>query len=343
MRTKKIAAFTMAAVLTAVSVTGCGIKSDTPLIGKIVGLKSDQIFQIEDLICSKQEYMIVLMNTENQYKSDFGGTIDWNTKIDGEETLQTYILKKVKEDISIKYTLAAMAETKNVTLTDEEKAGVTKAATEYFESLSEEEKSYTQADVSDVENVYINYLLADKVYTKLTENASTKVSDEEARVIKIQYIKMSTENTKESKIQSTLKNVVDLVNGGYQTFSREAKQYSEDSIVEKTLKKNEVTEKYEQEAFSLNDGEMSNVIQDGKNFYLVYCVDSYMKKETAKNKQNIIDTAKDEYFHNQYSAYLTDAKTDFNTDVYDDIQLSENDNVKNATLMEVYNTITETK
>lgn len=340
MKRGRIAALTMASILALTSLTGCSLKSDTPIIGKIVGLKSDQIFKIDELICSKPEYMLVLMNTENQYKSDFGGTVDWSAKVDGKTTLQSYVMEKVKEDISVKYTLAAMAENKGVTLTEEEESNIVKAATEYFNSLSDEEKDYTQADVSDVEKVYTNYLLADKVYLKFTENAGTKVSDEEARVIKIQYIRMSTDNNKESKIRSTLKNVIDLVNGGYQEFSREAKQYSEDDAVEKIIKKNEATATYEQEAFSLNNEEMSSIIQDGNDFYLVYCVESYMKDETAENKQSIINSAKEEYFNQQYNYFLEDVKTDFNTDASDDIKLSTNENVKNTSLMEIYDSIT---
>lgn len=343
MKRKKILALTVAASMAAASLTGCSFKSDTPLIGKIVGLKSDEIFKVDELICSKPEYMLVLMNTANQYKSDFGGTVDWSSKVNDKTTLQSYIMKKVKEDISVKYALAAMAAGKNITLTDEEKENITKAATEYFGLLSDEEKKYTGADTSDVEKVYTNYFLADKVYSNLTENAGVKISDEEARVIKIQYIRMSAENNKQNKIKTTLEGVIDLVNGGYQEFSREAKQYSEDNTIEKTIKKNEATAGYEQEAFNLNSKEMSSIIQDGNNYYLVYCVESYMKDDTAKNKQKIIKAAKDEYFNKQYNYFLDDVKTDFNTDAAEDIKLSESSNVKNISLMETYNSIGQEK
>lgn len=343
MNKRKIAAVLVAVSLAATSFSGCSFKSDTPIIGKIVGLKDNEIFKVNELICGKAEYMLVLMNTANQYKSDFGGIADWNSKVDEDTTLESYVMEKVKEDISVKYALAAMAENKEISLTEDEKTNITIAATEYYLTLTEEEKSYTGADVNDVEKVYTNYLLADKVYAELTENAGTKISDEEARVIKIQYIRMSTDKNKENKIQSTYETVTDLVNGGYQPFSREAKQYSEDATIEKTLKKNETTAKHEVEAFNLNSGEVSNIIQDGKNYYLVYCVESYMKDETAKNKQNIINKAKSDYFNKQYNYFLDDAETDFNSSSVEDIELSVSDNVKNTGLLEKYKTITETK
>ncbi len=340
MKKKQFAALGMAVILGISSLSGCGIKTDTPIIGTLVGLDSDQIFQVENLICSREEYMLILMNTQNEYKNDFGGTVDWNAKIDENTTLHDYVMERVKEDITLNYTLAAFATDKGIQLTEEEKTNISAAAGEYFDTLNEAEKDYTEASVTDVESVYTNYLLANKLYSQLTADVGTRVSDEEARVIKIQYIRMSTEKNKESEIKSTYENVIDLVNGGYQQFSREAKQYSEDEVIEKTLKKNEASLKFEQEAFNLSDGEMSEIIQEDNDFYLVYCVNSYMQKETAENKQNIITQLKEDAFQTQYDQFVDNAKTDFNTKAWNKMELSGDENVKNADLMNKYNAMT---
>lgn len=347
MRKRQLTAFVVAAVLASASFTGCDLKTDTPVIGKFVGLEENQIFKVDELICSKPEYMLVLMNTQNQYRNDFGGTvdggdIDWSIKIDDETTLQDFVMEKVKEDITVKYTLAALAQKKGITLSDIELTNISDMAEEYYTSLNEKEKEYTGAEEADVENIFKTYLLADKVYSSLTEHIGANVSDEEARVITIQYIRMNSDKTKANKIESTYQDVTDLVYGGYQQFSREAKQYSEDDVIEKILKKNEVTAVYEKEAFNLNNGEISNIIQDGKNYYLVYCVESYMENETAENKQSIISKMKQEEFNKQYDTFLKEAETDFNTGAWEDIELSDDAaNVRNESLMEIYKKITE--
>lgn len=341
MRKQHLAAFVMATVLATAAFSGCNIKTDTPVIGKIAGLDEKQIFKVNELVCSKAEYMLVLMDTQNQYRSDFGGTIDWNVKVDDETTLQDFVMEKVKEDITVKYTLAALAEKKGISLTDVELTDISDMAEEYYTALNQAEKQYTGAVQTDVESVFRNYLLADKLYSSLTANIGTNVSDEQARVIKIQYIRMNSDNKKETKIKSIYQDVTDLVYGGYQQFSREAKQYSEDDVVEKILKKNEVTATYEKEAFNLSNNEISSIIQDGKNYYLVYCVESYMKKETAENKQNIISKMKQAEFNSQYSKFLEEAETDFNTDSRKDIALSTDVNVTNTSLMDIYKKIVE--
>ncbi len=58
-----------------------------------------------------------------------------------------------------------------------------------------------------------------------------------------------------------------MVEGGYQEFSREAKQYSVDSTVEKDIKKSEATLKYETETFNLTKGKISDIIEDGDSYY----------------------------------------------------------------------------
>lgn len=231
---KKIVALGLVVALSVSSLTGCSFNSKTPVIGKIVGLGSSERFKIDKEVCSKQEYMLVLMDTAGTYKADFGGKVDWNAKVSDNQTLQSYVMQKVKEDITVQYTLASMAKERNISLSTDESSMIKTKAAEYYKSLTSQEKEYTGASQESVESLYKNYYLADKVYDALAAEADAKISDEEARVMKIQYIRMNTDNTKEDKIKSTLKTVTDLVKGGYQTFAREAKQYSEDNVFEKT-------------------------------------------------------------------------------------------------------------
>lgn len=338
---KKIVALGLVVALSVSSLTGCSFNSKTPVIGKIVGLGSSEMFKIDKEVCSKQEYMLVLMDTAGTYKADFGGKVDWNAKVSDNQTLQSYVMQKVKEEITVKYTLASMAKERNISLSTDESSMIKTKAAEYYKSLTSQEKEYTGASQENVESLYKNYYLADKVYDALAAEADAKISDEEARVMKIQYIRMNTDNTKEDKIKSTLKTVTDLVKGGYQTFAREAKQYSEDNVFEKILKKNEATKTYEKSAFNLSNSEISSIIQDGKDYYLVYCVNSYLKSETEKNKEEIIKNAQQTYFNDKYSKYLKDIDVDFNDDQAKKIKLSTDENVKAVNLMTVYNTISK--
>ena len=336
MRKNRFIALGMAVALSVSALSGCGVKSDTPIIGKIVGLEKDEIFKVEDLICKKSEYSLLFMDMQMKYKTDFGGSVDWQAKIDNTRTLEDFVRDKTKEDITARYTMASLAKSRGVTLTANEQKAVEEAATKYYETLGAAEKDYTSATLEDVKNLYTNYMLAEKLYNGLTEHIGENVSDEEARAIQIQYIRISVDKYKKSKVKSIFQDITDLVNGGYQEFSREAKQYSQDETNELILKKNEAIAKFEKEAFKLSDKEISNLIEDGNNYYLLYCVNSYLKEETQANKNKIIQSLKQAEFDNQYQAFLNTADTDFNTTVWENIAISDNAEIKANTLMTYY-------
>lgn len=132
---------------------------------------------------------------------------------------------------------------------------------------------------------------------------------------------MDSSKTKVSKIKSTLNEVKSVVEGGYQEFSREAKQYSVDSTVEKDIKKSEATLKYETEAFNLTKGKISDIIEDGDSYYLVYCVNNYIKDKTTENKKDMVEKAKEAVFNEQYSKFIDGSKNQFNDKQWKKIEL----------------------
>lgn len=334
---KKIISLGMAVILAGTVLTGCKIKSDTPILGKIFGLGGNQIFKVNELVCSKIEYKLVFMDYVNKYKKDFGGDIDWNAKINNDLTMKEYIMDKAKEDISVKYTISSMAEEKNVRLDKDDMAEVVDLSNEYYNKLSQDEKDFTEATLDDVQAVYCNYELADKVYEKVTEDVGNDISEEDARVIKIQYIRMRTDNNTVAEIKSKLNKIAKKVTDEKQDFSKEAKQVSEDDSVEKVLKKNEAKQKFETESFKVNPGQVSKIINDGKNYYLIYCVDNYDKTATATNKAEIIKEAKDQYFAKEYNKYVKSVSKDINTSAWNKIEPEDTKDMKTCNLIELYN------
>ncbi len=335
MKKNRFIAVVSAVILTAGLTAGCSVRTDTPVVGRIFGLKSNQIFQVDKIVCEEPEYKLVLLDRANQYRETFGRTVDWEVKVDEETNLGDYLMEQVKEELSIKYTLASMAITRGIHLAESEKESISEKAEEYFSALSEAEKDYTGADEQTVEELYKNFLLADKLYESLTDKIEDKVSEEEARVIQVQYIRMSVK-TKNAK--ATLEKVAESVRKKEKSFSEQAKRYTEDDLPDKTLKKNEAKEKYEIEAFNLNNNEVSKVIQDGNNYYLVYCVNSYDEKATDENREKIVKEKKDKYFSGQYNKYLDTIDTDFNTRIWKKMELPK-EAFQTKNLMSVYETI----
>lgn len=333
MNKKRVMAAGLSIALACSLLSGCRVKTDTPVIGQLLGLQSDEIFKIGDIICSEAEVKLVLMDKTNKYMQDFGEDVSTKQKI-GDTTLKEYIKQETKNDISVMYTMSALADKNSMTLSDEEKNTIRTAANNYFKELTKEEIEYTGSTSQTVETLYQNYYKANKIYGFLTKDVDTEISDEEARVIKIQYIYIDTSKTEASEAKSTLEEVIGLVKGGYQEFSKEAKQYSDNELTEMKLKKNEAAKDYEKAAFDLSDGKMSSIITQDEGLYLLYCENSYLKDETAKNKKDIIQSDKNSHFKNLYDEYTKDVIADFNTRAWEKIELPSGENISSCSLLE---------
>ena len=337
MKLKKIIALGLALAMTSTMLIGCGCNSDTPIIGTFFGLEDNQVFKVDKLICTKPEYMIQVLDTANSYKAGLGGTADWNAKVTKTKTLNDYIMDKVKENVSVKYTMAAMAKEKQVSLSGGEEEAVKRAASQYYASLTDAEKEFTGAKEKDVAKLYKNYKLADKVFEKVTEEQDASVSDEETRAAKISYIRMSADKHSKEYIDKWLKYARMNVKNNYQPFSREAKQFSDDDTYEKIIYKNEAKKDFEKKVFDMDSGELSGIIQDGKDYYIIRCEDNYLKKESLDNKNKLIEQNKKSYFNKEYKKFVDDVSTDFNSSSVSDVKLPNTNEYVHYNLMDIYN------
>lgn len=315
--------------------TGCDIKTDTPVIGNIMGLTDEQALKMGDVICSTEEAKLVLMNFQNQYKKDFGGQISWDQKL-GDTTLKEFVLDKAETDLSVVYAVSAIAGKNEVTLTDEEEGLIEQAAKEYVSGLTDAEKSYSNATEETVKSVYKNYYLADKEYYIETGSISETISDEEARVMKIQYIYIDTSKTSSEDAQKTLTDVKKQVEKGYQDFLVQANKYSDGDAVERNIKKNEAEREHEIKAFELKEGKISDIITEEDGMYLVKCEKSYLENETLANKEQMIMDSKIKTFESVYAEFLEKNSCDINSKVWEGMSFSNDENVNASNLFEIY-------
>lgn len=337
MKFRKIVALGLTLAMSSAVLFGCGCSSDTPIIGTLFGLKDNQVFKVDKLICNKPEYMVQVLDSANKYKAGFGGKVDWNSKVTKEQNLSQYVMDQVKEAVSVKYVMSSMAKSKQITLSDGEEEAVKNAAHKYYSGLTDAEKKFTGAKEKDVVKLYKNYKLADKVFDKVTEEQETSVSDEETRAAKINYIRMNSDKHSMDYINKWMKYAAMNIKNKYQPFSREAKQFSDDDTYEKIIYKNEAKKQYEKDVFNMESGQLSKIIQDGKDYYIIQCVDNYLKAESLANKNRLIEKNKKEYFNKEYKKYLDDIDTDFNSSSVANVKLPTTAEYNHYNLMTIYN------
>ena len=167
----------------------------------------------------------------------------------------------------------------------------------------------------------IDRTLADKVFAELTEEEEIEVSDDEARVVTFRHImiKKTTEDayTKILMIQDLLSQGAD--------FDSAAEQYSEDVRTEYTVGRGELDAGLEDEIFSMEDGEMSIVLESSEGYHIVLCVSSFNREATEQNKKVLLAQMKWEAFEETYNAFARKQTCEFKEKRWEEIHLDGQD------------------
>lgn len=320
----KVLTFAAAGVLS-LSLWGCSqpIKITT-------GLKDDVIFRLSDEKCSMAEIMITLINEKNQYEKDFGAEI-WDKTVDG-VSMQESIKKSVRERQVYLEAVYMYAKSMDIVLTDEEKTLLSNAAKKYFGTLTDKERELTGAEEEDILNIYKKNFLAEKVYEEVTDDVTYEVSDEEARVMSVMYIYVSKKDgTGETDINEAYKKV----QSGTDFYSL-ALEYSDDAIVQLEIGRGDMVPEVEDKVFGLKDGECTDIIEADNGYYIVRCVEDYLRDKTDSNKEKILQKKKNDEFLKKFEPFMEKQRLDFNDREWDKVELGKYTECKTDTLFDVY-------
>ena len=116
------------------------------------------------------------------------------------------------------------------------------------------------------------------LYEGLSENLSLEISEADTKVIQVSYVFIpGTESyDKAEQLRKT-------INDG-EGFEYACEHAGFEPVLGKTLMKGDMPESFERVAYALIDGEMSEVVEDGKNgYYLILCLEDYMVAESIAN------------------------------------------------------------
>lgn len=293
------AAFLAAIVLTG-SLTGCGTLSNTKIV-LTTGLTGDQLFKVGKSVCTLPEAMIYVMDYKQQYENAYGVEM-WEHDFGG-VTLEEYVKDTIIAQLASIKAVTLLAKENDVTLSDAEKEKVSQAAEEYYSALTDEQKKYMKVEKSDVEDLYTAHALSKKVYTEITKDVNTEVSDDEARIITIQQIHLDSLDNAEI-VKARLDEGKD--------FGTVAAAYNKDSQTTVTLGRGEKEAAYEEAAFSLENDQISDVIETTDGYYILKCVNNFDRDATEANKITMVEKRRDQKFTEAYETLMANTPSEFN-------------------------------
>lgn len=338
---KKYFNFILVIMVTALLLSGCGDREYV----LTTGFKSDELMRINNKSCYLSEMMLYLTTVQNQYEAVYGKDI-WQQSQDGES-----LEKKVKDMVLAKVAqvkvMNLMAESYGLTLSEEELTEVKKTAMAFFASLNDAEQELIGISEEDVNNIYCEYALANKVYEYVISDVNPEISDDEARTVTVQQILIKSFATdangkvveysermrKEAFEKAQL--VREMVIEDNASFESLAAKYNEDDEVTYTFSRGVMPAAFEEVAFSLDTGEVSEVVETEYGYHIIKCVSEFNLEETLKNKESILKQRKEQAFDEEYDAFLTGLTKLLNEKLYDSITMIKDDRVKTQSFFDV--------
>lgn len=338
---KKLAVLCMIGLLSIGTLTGCS--KDTKIVFT-TGLSGNQIFKIGSTKCTMPEAMIYLTTFYNQYADIYGQEM-WNYDFGGvslEEHVKDVVISKLAQ-IKI---MNLMAEEHSIELSKEEKDQAAAAAESYYHQLEDALKEKEKITKEVVEKVYFEYALANKVYTTITESADMEISDDEARTVTVQTIyfpnwKMADSektllgDSELAKVKKTAKEVLERIEAG-EAFETLAAQYSDDKQLVKNYARGVTEAQFEEILFSMDEGEISGVIETADGYYIVKCISTMDFEATQANKLVLAKQRKQETFSKAYKEIAVNTHSQFKDKQWNAIALNEETHITDVNFFDIY-------
>jgi hypothetical protein len=323
--------------------TGCGneIQDES---GKYI------VFKFADDNIYLDEVYIYAQTTIDQYVEKYGQDI-WGTAITTDNGIEMDVEEMARKEIiaGIVKTkaLVSQAEGYGISLTKEEEEEQEKKADDFYNSLTDEQIAAIGMDKDTPARVLKENSLAEKVYAYVMANNSIEISDLQARMTT--FYDMFFECYYEDDFGNIVVYNADkieerkeLAEAAYEGIKENLEDNPDMNITflantydlpyagNHTMNQNELLETYGQEVqeelYSMNDGDISPVIETEYGYHIFQMISLTDEKATAENKEALAKEANEEYYTNLLSNWIEELDKDYtyskrvNEDIYNMIE-----------------------
>lgn len=288
------------------------------------GMKKTEFCKVGDLTANMCEADILLSDARKEYEKLFGTDI-WGQSI-GDVTFDEYVKEQVKAKLERIYCMNLLAEEKGTVLSRTQKEGVSNAVDSFYSGLTPEQISNHSITKEKLNTMFTSFAIAETLYADMTAGENVEVSYDDARVISIQYV--CTDN------EEDIKKAQERINNG-EVFYVVARAYNPDEY-ERECRRGELESTFEDAAYSLSTGEVSDIIEAGGRYYIIKCNSDNDKSKTEANKTLMEEKNRLEVFNSSFEKYEKKYFVEVNEKVWQTKQTSTSD-IFDVNFEDIYN------
>lgn len=309
-RIRRFAALAAAAVIMLGMLSGCSRVQFAAALG------DDVLLTVDDEECTLAEAVFRLMEVKDRYE-DEEDELFWERSVDG-LTMDEYVKESVQEEM-IRITAAViMADNLAVTISEDELEEITEEAEEAYDELADgHDLSAYGITLESVISLYTKLELYNKVYDELTADAESLISEADTKAIEVNYVEIPLEDGEDAAeaLRQEIKGGTD--------FGTACTSAGYEAVLEQVLTKGSMPDEFENVAYDLTDGELSEVIETEDCYYLIECVEDYLISESVANNNQIVADARQEAFNEAYTEFSSGAALRFNENVWEEISVRD--------------------
>lgn len=329
--------------LSAALLAGCGGKKTEIIL--TTDFKPDEVFRIETVSCYLPEIMVYLVNSENRYDEIFGEEI-WKVPI-GDKTVGDAYKETILARIAQIKVMNLLANDYGVSLDKDETALADAASDEYFRSLNADEIDAMNVSIATIRQLYREFALADKLYHTITDAVQPEISDDEARAVTVKSILIKTysmTNTgtriefsaqQRAEALARAQEALGKIRAGTD-FDIVAADYNEDSESAYGFGRGVMPAAFEEVAFNLDNGEISDIVETEYGYHILMCTSSFDRDETDANKAGILKKRQQEEFNSIYEDYVKTLTSNLNGPLWESVDYQKKGTVNTTGFFEVY-------
>jgi foldase protein PrsA len=329
--------------------TGCSDLKDKLQDTKIIisiGFDKEEVFRLDTLSCMKSEIYVYLADMQVEYEDAFTASF-WTYMNENEETMGMRLIDNAVANISQIKAMHLLADKRGISLDKEEIQKASQAAATYYSSLNTNEIDVLMVNEDNLFEMYKEYALANKVYAYIIKDINPEISDDEARTIVVRNIFLKTYSLNglgdqlkysEDKKKETYNKIFELkkqLDAG-EDFDMLSSEYSDNQKHSYSFARGETSFDYEEVAFSLAEGEISEIVETENGYFIIQCISSFDLEQTQRNKIKIIEEQKKEVFEKEYLNFVKGLPKNMNQECLDEIQLIPSEDLSEITFLEVY-------